>query len=300
MSTLITPRDLPTWVPGRLLSASDGLGWKGVAHRAYLYTGLDVYIPPLDHYMIVHYRRGQTLMDRQVEGQWSRKKCTPGDFSLLTLSEMSHWHWTECINVSHTYLSEALMQRVAVDITGRSMVDVRLQDVLQAQDPVVTGIVDAITAEAEQCAPGSSIYVEGLALQLAVHLFRKYACIDIRDDTPVGPLAPRQMRRLDEYVEANLHKGLTIEQMAEAIGLGVWTFSKHFRASAGVSPHEHVIRRRLERAVRLLSRDGLAIKQVAAMCGFSDQAHLTRVMRSRMGVTPACLRKTGGIRLEQE
>ncbi len=109
MSTLITPRDLPTWVPGRVLSASDGLGWKGVAHRAYLYTGLDVYIPPLDHYMIVHYRRGQTLMDRQVEGQWSRKKCTPGDFSLLTLSEMSHWHWTECINVSHTYLSEALI-----------------------------------------------------------------------------------------------------------------------------------------------------------------------------------------------
>ncbi len=300
MSTLITPRDLPTWVPGRVLSASDGLGWKDVAHRAYLYTGLDVLVPPMDHCMIVRYRSGQTPMDRQVEGRWSRKKCVPGDFSLLTHAEMSHWHWTECISVSHTYLSGALMQRVAVDITGRSMVDVRLQDVLQAQDPIVTGIVDAITAEAEQCAPGGNIYVEGLALQLAVHLFRKYACIDIRDDTPVGPLAPRQIRRLDEYVEAHLHKGITIEQMAEAIGLGVWTFSKHFRASTGMSPHEYVVRRRLERAARLLTSDGLAIKQVAAMCGFADQAHLTRVMRSRMGTTPACLRKTGGLRSEQE
>jgi AraC family transcriptional regulator len=293
MATLITPRDLPIWVPGRITSASDGLGWKDVGHRSYRYTGLDVPIPPMDHFMVVRYRSGQTPMDRRVDGHWTRKKCAPGDFSLLTRSEQSHWHWTECIDVSHTYLSEALMQRVASDITERTVAAVRLHDVLQAQDPVVTNIVDAITLEAEQRGLGGSLYVEALAIQLAVHLFRKYACIDFRDTAPPGPLSPTRMRRLEEYVDTHLHEGISIAEMAGIVELGVWTFSRHFRATTGASPYEYVTRRRLERATRLLAINGHAIKEVAAMCGFADQAHLTRMMRTRMGTTPARLKKDG-------
>jgi len=128
---------------------------------------------------------------------------------------------------------------------------------------------------------------------LAVHLFRKYALINFRNDVPVGPLSSSRMRRLDEYLDTHLHEGVTIEQMAETVGLGVWTFSRHFRATKGLSPYDYVTRCRLERAVRLLSTGTQAIKEVAAMCGFADQAHLTRTMRGRMGITPARLRKEG-------
>lgn len=103
------------------------------------------------------------------------------------------------------------------------------------------------------------------------------------------------MRRLDEYLDAHLHEGVTIEQMADTVGLGVWTFSRHFRATTGLSPYDYVTRRRLERAVRLLSTGSQAIKEVAVMCGFADQAHLTRMMRGRMGTTPARLRKEGSV-----
>ncbi|WP_079433962.1 AraC family transcriptional regulator [Zoogloea sp. LCSB751] len=294
MGSLISPQDLPTWVPGRVLSASDGLGWKDVGHRSYLYTGLDVAIPPVDHYMVVRYRTGQTPMDRRVEGRWTRRQCAPGEFSLLTRSEPSHWHWTECIEVSHTYLSDALMQRVAADITERAVADIRLHDVLQARDPVVMSIVDAIAAEAERTGFGGSLYVEALSIQLAVHLFRHYACIQFRDEVPAGPLSPARMRRLNEFLDSHLQDSISIEQMAATLGLGVWTFSKHFRATTGASPYDYVTRRRLERAVRLLTAGELAIKEVAVDCGFSDQAHLTRVMRARMGTTPARMRKEGG------
>ena len=294
MANLISPRDLPTWVPGRITSASDGLGWKNVGHRAYRYTGLDVPIPPMDHFMVVRYHAGDTPMDRCVEGRCSRKRCTPGDFSLLTRSAPSHWHWTQCIEVSHTYLSEALMSRVASDVTERTVAEVQLHDVLQAQDPAVTHIVDAITLEARQRGLGGSLYVEALSIQLAVHLFRKYARCTFQDAQPVGPLSPTRVRRLEEYIESHLHEGITIEKMAETLGLGVWTFTRHFRATLGCSPYEFVMGRRVERAARLLASRGLAIKEVAAMCGFADQAHLTRVLRARLGTTPARLRKDTG------
>ncbi|MPN31825.1 HTH-type transcriptional activator RhaS [bioreactor metagenome] len=170
----------------------------------------------------------------------------------------------------------------------------RLNDVLQAQDPVVIGIVDAITNEAQHRELGGSLCAESLAIQLAVHLFRKYALINFRDDAPVGPLSPSRMRRLLEFLDVNLHENITIEQMADIAGLGVWTFSRHFRATTGVSPYDYVTRCRLERAVRLLSTGAQAIKEVAAICGFADQAHLTRMMQRRMGTTPARIKRDGG------
>ncbi len=294
MATLITPRDLPTWVPGRVLSASDGQGWKDVAHRAYLYTGLDVPIPAMDCFMIVRYRGGDTPMDRWVDGRWTRKTCTPGDFSLLTRSAHSHWHWTQCIDVAHTYLSDALMSRVATDIVERDVAEVRLHDVLQAQDPVVTQITDAIMAEAKQQGVGGALYAEALSIQLAVHLIRQYAEVSFRGEAAGGVLSPTLIRRIDEFIDTHLHEGVTIERMAMIAGLGVWTFTKHFRETTGVSPYEYVIRRRLERATRLRTGSQRAIKEIAADCGFSDQAHLTRALRARQGMTPAQMRRSAG------
>ncbi|MBP9119084.1 MAG: helix-turn-helix domain-containing protein, partial [Methyloversatilis sp.] len=51
-----------------------------------------------------------------------------------------------------------------------------------------------------------------------------------------------------------------------------------------------VIDRRVKRAQQLLTIGDLAVKEVAASCGFADQAHMTRVLRARLGLTPAKLR----------
>lgn len=275
------------------MSASDGLGWKGVSHRSYRYSGLDVPIPPMDHVMIVRYRSGQTPMQRCLDGQWTSTDCAPGDFSLLTHSELSHWCWTQCIDVSHTYLSAALLCRVASDVMGRPVATVRLLDLLRVQDPVVTGIADAIATEAQQGGLGGALYAESLAIQLTVHLLRRYAAVTYKEMPPTGALAPSRLKRIDELIDAHLQDTITIDQMAKEAQLGVWTFTKHFKTATGRSPHEYVLDRRVERARHLLGQGDMAIKEVAYCCGFSDQAHMTRVFRARLGVTPSRLKAVG-------
>lgn len=292
LPALITPRELPKWVPGRIMSASDSLGWKGVAHRAYRYRGLDVEIPAMDSFMIVQYRRGQTPMDRKFDGRWTKTRCAPGDFSLLTRSEQSHWYWTEDVEVSHVYLSQDLMSRVAIDMLERDVSEVRLHDVLREKDPVVSRLCDEITHEAVQNNLGGPIYVEALGVQLAVHLLRNYASFAFGDPADSGGLSPLQIRRLEDYVEEHLHGQIRLEDLAELLGLGVWTFNRRFRQAFDCSAYAFVIEKRMERAKRLLRQGDLAVKQVAASCGFSDQAHLTRMFRSRLSVTPAQFRKS--------
>jgi AraC family transcriptional regulator len=291
MSSLITPRELPKWVPGKVLSASDALGWKDVEQRTYRYVGQDVAVPGIDHFVIVRYCAGGTRMERRFDGRWTRTHCAPGDLSLLTRSQGSHWHWTEDIDVSHVYLSEALVSRVATDVMERSVAEVQLHDVLRTQDATLTAIVDAITREAHQQGIGGALYVEALGTQLAVQLLRRYACVTFPDSVAGGCLSRGQVGRLVEYIEARLNEPISLDDLATVVGMGVCTFSRHFRETLGRAPHAFVIDRRVERAKRMLSQGDLAVKEVASSCGFADQAHLTRVFRCRLGTTPAQLRR---------
>jgi AraC family transcriptional regulator len=229
-------------------------------------------------------------MERRYEGAWTKTHCAPGDVSLLTRSQRSHWHWTGEIDVSHVYLTEKLVAGVCAEITDRYVADVQLHDVLKSHDPIVTAAVAAITREAEQQPLGSALYVEAVATQLAVHLFRNYASVRFREPKGKGRLSPAQVRRLTGYIDDRLHEQLNLETLAAVAGVGLWTFTRHFRESFGRTPHAYVIERRVDRARRLLAQGGLPIKEVASVCGFADQAHMTRVFQTHLHTTPAALR----------
>ena len=95
-----------------------------------------------------------------------------------------------------------------------------------------------------------------------------------------------------EYVDARLHEPLNLATLAAVAGLGVWNFSRRFRESFGRAPHAFVIDRRVERARRLLELGAIAVKEIAAECGFADQAHMTRVFQHRLKTTPAALKRS--------
>ena len=241
-------------------------------------------------------------MYRTAEGPrpWSgsarrvdKTHCAPGDVSLLTKSQRSHWHWTKEIDVSHVYLGENLVSGICNDVTDRCIADVRLQDVLKSHDPIVTAAVAAITREAQQQTLGSGLYVEAVATQLVVHLLRNYASVTFREPSGKGRLSPSQVRRLTEYIDSRLHEQLNLETLAAVAGVGVWTFTRHFREFFALTPHAYIIEQRVDRARRLLTQSCMPIKEVASACGFADQAHMTRVFQTHLRTTSATLRLSG-------
>ncbi|MEM7684481.1 MAG: AraC family transcriptional regulator [Pseudomonadota bacterium] len=288
---LIEPDELPVWVPGKVLCESDGLGWRDVAQRTYRYHGQDVHIPPMNTFMIVQYRKGDTPMDRRFDGRWTRTQCGPGHFSLLSHSMQSHWNWTEGLVVSHVYLTDGLMTRVARDIADKDVGRVSLHDVLQGSDPVVSHIADQLTIEAAENGPAGELYAEALSVQLAVHLLRNYASIEGRNAGGPAGLSQRQLKLLEDYVEAHLHEPLSLKELASVLHLGVWTFNRHLRASVGLPGYAFVQRKRMERACTMLREPGRALKEVAAACGFSDQSHMTRSFRKALDMTPGQYRR---------
>jgi LacI family transcriptional regulator len=84
---------------------------------------------------------------------------------------------------------------------------------------------------------------------------------------------------------------ISVNAIAEAVGLSVSTLQRKFRTLVGHSVHEEAIRHRLQTAMRLLSDTDLSILAVAHRAGFGHQEYLGRVFKSRLGVTPAEYRR---------
>ena len=107
----------------------------------------------------------------------------------------------------------------------------------------------------------------------------------------IGGLAPWQLRRVLAHIEAHLESRMVIESLADVASLSPSYFSRAFKQSAGVSPKTYLIRRRVERAKALIVSGGDELKSVALHCGFADQAHLTRMFRREVGVSPGLWRR---------
>ena len=84
---------------------------------------------------------------------------------------------------------------------------------------------------------------------------------------------------------------LGLEEMAGAAGLSVTHFSQMFRESTGQSPHQFVLRRRVEQAKEVLRAAEMRVLDVAVACGFKSQQHFARVFRNLCGASPTEYRK---------
>lgn len=101
-----------------------------------------------------------------------------------------------------------------------------------------------------------------------------------------GGLPPRMLRKVREFVEANLDQKISIAALARAVGLSMFHFARAFKQSEGVTPHDYLVQRRVKRAMKLLAETDLPLSEIAVAVGFSDQSHCARRFREHVGVCP--------------
>jgi transcriptional regulator GlxA family with amidase domain len=95
-------------------------------------------------------------------------------------------------------------------------------------------------------------------------------------------------------VLGNLDKPLPVEELAHISGLSRAHFSRVFAASEGMPPAEFVLQKRLQRAVKLLTKTAdLPVKEVAILSGFEDPNYFAKVFRRVFGASPTEFRTTG-------
>ena len=102
----------------------------------------------------------------------------------------------------------------------------------------------------------------------------------------VRALQKWRLKRVVEYIDANLSSKIGLLDLAAVSGLSRMHFACQFRVATGLRPHEFLLQRRICRSKELMRDTSMTIAEIALTVGFLTQAHFTTVFKRFVGYTP--------------
>ncbi len=278
---------------------SVGRGWTGIELLRFKGYVQEIALPPFpSHVVVVGLTYHSVDLVQRLGGKLFEVPCRPGDASIVSAETPVEVEIRERVksDVLNLLLGDTFLRGVAenveVDPDGLEIVNR-----LCVPDPQIERIGHSLKAEAEADGLlGGKLYADSLANALAIHLIRDYSSLGRKAARKVaaehgGGLSKRALKAAIDYVGDNLaNKDLTLAEMAGAAHMSPYHFSRLFKESTGLAPHQYVIERRVLRARELLSNTALPIAEVALLCGFAHQSHLNRHFKRLLGLNPKALR----------
>ena len=148
---------------------------------------------------------------------------------------------------------------------------------------------DAYSAHAGAKTEGMNVLVLALHVlngDLAQEIVDAYVGATLAPIEVVGGLPPRRLQRVFSHIKENINRELSVNELAQVVSMSQYYFSKLFKMSTGTTPHQYVMRQRVERAQEHLRESQTPLAEVATHVGFETQSHFTSVFRRLVGATP--------------
>ncbi len=243
-------------------------------------------LPALDAHYVSFTVRGALLVERDLGGRTERAGFRQGMSLILPAGEDNAWRWDRPTDELHLYVAPAFLRELA-DREGESAP--RPIARFAFEDPLLRQLAQALLDDRRGGCAGGALYRDALAETIGLRLLRAH-CRAAAPPARSGGLAPGRLRRVRELVEDELHRDLSLDDLAAAAGLSRAHFARAFRHATGDTPYGYLRARRVERARRLLVQSDAPICEIAAAAGFSTQSHFGRVFRAATGVPPSTYR----------
>jgi len=194
--------------------------------------------------------------------------------------------WVGLMNAPHLQLSIS-----DVALMAASDREVELRMYRKFTDPRLRSLATAIHKEALAGFPSGRLFLDSVEQEIAIALVNGHAAKRRPLQISRGGLSSARVRRIRELVDAKMEDDLSLDEMAQSVGLSTAHFARMFRTSMGETPRQFVQRQRLERAKTMLRGADARILDVAVACGYKTQQHFAQVFRDVCGVTPTKYRQ---------
>ncbi len=178
----------------------------------------------------------------------------------------------------------------AVELTDQNSVSVNLPHALTPRDPVLESLIKAIGKAIGEENPDSSLYCDTATQFLCVHLLTYYCNRPLRGAEP--KLVPAEMRKVIDFIHAELHRSISLDDLANLACISKYHFSRSFRQIMGVAPHQYLLQRRIERAKHLLQTSRLSLQEIVREVGYADVSAFSRLFKRNTSVSPTVFRRS--------
>ena len=241
---------------------------------------------PAENAYLFHVQLKPVAADMWIDGKlWPSTTTTAGNTFLYDLRTNPVAEIRSSFDNIRFYISQASLDELAFD-QGIRRSEGLSSSPSGSHDRVMYGLANALLDHVERANEHSALFIDHIALAFHAHVMRAYGDASVPDEMASGGLSPWQLRRVLDFLSAHLSDDPTVAELARECGLSSGYFTRAFRQTTGATPHQWLIRKRVERARGLLLGNGLGLADIALVCGFVDQSHFSRVFAKFEGDSP--------------
>ena len=264
--------------------------WDVVAATRFRLRNIDVTLPALGVPAFgINYGPDMQL-ERTLHGKKVSGCGAAGHLSLLPPDAGTRWVFDKPGDIVLVLLNRQLLNQAIEERTNRDAKSVDIVPQFVIRDLVLERIAHQLLKEISEPSPGSGLFTETAAQELAAHLIGTHSNLDhLQQGTRPHTIAPTKLKRAEEFILSNLAIDVSLQDIANAAGMSLFHFAKAFKQATGQSPYHYVKEQRLRHARSLLHDASMSIGQVAKAVGFSH-SYFTAVFARHMGMTPSKFR----------
>lgn len=275
-------------LPGQsILRSSDPLGWRTLFASRQIEQPYSDRFSARDDLLIVLHLSGPVMVERDFDGDRAREKVRRGGLFILPGGRAFGISLDSALETVHIYVRRAMLQDAAREF-GADLRSFEILPVLGVHDPVIEQLGRTCCEMLDQ--GQSDFFAEAVARMLALQVIAAHSTVRAAPSPRLHRLSQAQIDAVRDLVRARIEEPITVDDLAAAIGLSHFQFTRQFKHSVGQTPYQFVMDERLDCARDALA-SGVPIAEAAAQAGFSHQEHLTRMFGRRFGMTPGKFQK---------
>lgn len=184
-------------------------------------------------------------------------------------------------------------------LAGPAGKDASMRALMKFRDPLLHGLTARLVQLADERDEVALLLRESITQTIGLQLLRGYGSHQRRTDVKALSLRGHARLRIEDYILAHLDQHLSLDELADVMGIPTHRLIPVFRKTFGQTPLQYVISQRLELACRLLESTRQDITAIAMATGFSSHSHLSHTFKQRYGHTPQQFRRNAkGFELE--
>jgi AraC family transcriptional regulator len=272
-------------LPPALLS-SRTLGWHGIVVELRCSSNLDVVLPYPDHVVAV-ILAGKAILWQSRGDRIAQRVVGPGDVVVTPAGEPKRWQHVDDLLALVMRLSRDYLDELAGELDLRHREGVAIKHVLSARDRFAYRMAMTFLRALEPQSGATRAQIDTLVRSLGLHLLTTYAVRRARSTSRLPAMPAKKLRQAVDYIEANLHRDLSVANVARHVTMSESHFSHAFQKTLGLSPHRYVRERRIERAKALLRESDMPLGEIAQRVGCSSSSSFSVLFHSATGTTPS-------------
>ncbi|PXA86467.1 AraC family transcriptional regulator [Nostoc sp. 3335mG] len=243
-------------------------------------------LPALPDPMFVVHIAGKPSVKTWDRDGWSEQTSLPGCATIVPSNQPTGWLVDgELDVVTLSVNSDDLQKAPAADQFKRMR--------FAFSDPLGVALTRQVLGELyAPRTPERDVYVGALVDALKAHMLRGPVSSSAQE-IPTSAFSSYRIHHIMNDIQQHPEAEHSLEEMAARAGVTPTHFCRIFKKATGVSPHQYVMKARLDRAQHMLEQSDASMAMIADALGFTSQSHFTRAFRQFAGETPSDFRRRG-------